>query len=797
LNNAGAGIPASTLSVTPRSIPGASTGLSATLGNGSATITWIAPSTDGGSAITGYVVERSNDGGLSWAGAGSTATTSFVVSGLANGTTYAFRVRAVNIAGQGVASSATSMTPSTVPGAPLNPVATPGDGSVTIVWAAPATDGGLSVSSYIVEQSTDGGITWQTVVTTADRSAVVSGLANGSIYRFRISARNAAGTGSSVSVSGAIAPRTPPTAPVNLSVIASDGTAALVWAVPTSDGGAPVTSYIVERSTDGGRTWATATTTLVTGVVLSGLTNGTVYAFRVVAVNAAGTGAPGSPVTATPATTPSAPTSLVPLSGDGQIALSWSAPISDGGASISSYRVEISSDGGTNWLIVASAVSVRNFLIVGLTNGTPYRVRVIATNAIGAGASATSSLPATPVTTSSAPTSLVSASGNGQISLTWVAPVSNGGANITSYVVELSRDGGRTWQTGPTSATPAATVAGLTNGIAYVFRTRAINAAGTGAASVWVTAAPVAPPTVPAALSTQSAPGQITVNWAQPADDGGTSIVGYRLEQSLNGSTWSDMIQLGPDVFTLTPSNRLMSVSSIASGIDREGDSPQLTSLGTTYMVAGLLSPSTSGLVDATSLTITGLQPGIRYWFRVQSYSVVGDSPWTEVVAFAANPPTSAGVPVVTPGDGSATVTWAPSANDGGSAVTYLVERSLDGGLTWQTVATTSGTSVTDSPIENGVAVLYRVTATNVAGSAAPSVSSSVTPEPVVVPKDPDSPPDAPTGSALPQTGSGDAVAFAALGLVLLLLGAGATVLARRREWGSLARSEAGSVQAD
>jgi LPXTG-motif cell wall-anchored protein len=129
--------------------------------------------------------------------------------------------------------------------------------------------------------------------------------------------------------------------------------------------------------------------------------------------------------------------------------------------------------------------------------------------------------------------------------------------------------------------------------------------------------------------------------------------------------------------------------------------------------------------------------------------------------------------------------------------VTYLVERSLDGGLTWQTVATTSGTSVTDSPIENGVAVLYRVTATNVAGSAAPSVSSSVTPEPVVVPKDPDSPPDAPTGSALPQTGSGDAVAFAALGLVLLLLGAGATVLARRREWGSLARSEAGSVQAD
>ena len=791
LNNAGSGLPVSTSSVTPRSIPGAATSLSATLGNGSATIAWTAPSTDGGSTITGYVVERSNDGGLTWSGAGSTATTSFVASGLANGTTYAFRVRAVNVAGQGVASSATSVTPSTVPGAPLNPVATAGDGSVTIVWAAPATDGGLSVSSYIVEQSTDGGISWQTVVTTADRSAVVSGLANGSVYRFRISARNAAGTGSSVSLSGAIAPRTPPTAPVNLSVVASDGTAALVWAVPTSDGGAPVTSYIVERSTDGGRTWATATTTSTTGAVLSGLTNGTAYAFRVIAVNAAGSGAPSAPVTATPAAAPGAPTSLVLVSGDGQIALSWSAPASDGGASISSYRVDISSDGGTSWAIAASAVTTRNFLVVGLTNGTPYQFRVTATNMIGAGASATSSVSATPVTTSSAPTNMVSVSGNSQVSLSWVAPVSNGGANITSYVVELSRDGGRTWLSGPTSATSSVTVTGLTNGIAYVFRARAINAAGTGAASVWVTAAPVAPPTVPAALTTQSAPGQVTVQWASPVDDGGTAIVGYRLEQSLNGSTWSDTIQLGPDVFTLAPSSRLMSMSSIASGIDQEGDSPQLTSLGTNYVVAGLLSPSGSGLVDATSLTITGLQPGTRYWFRVQSYSVVGDSPWTEVVAFAANPPSPAGIPTVTPGDGSATVTWEASTNDGGSPITYVVERSFDGGLTWQTVATTSGTSLTDAPLMNGVAVLYRVTATNAAGSAAPSVSVAVTPEAVVVPDEPATPP----GSTLPSTGSNEAVPFAALGLILLLLGAGASILARRREQGSGAGVE--SVLAD
>jgi LPXTG-motif cell wall-anchored protein len=302
-------------------------------------------------------------------------------------------------------------------------------------------------------------------------------------------------------------------------------------------------------------------------------------------------------------------------------------------------------------------------------------------------------------------------------------------------------------------------------------------------------------------LTTQSAPGQITVQWTPPIDDGGTSIVGYRLEQSLNGSTWTDTIQLGPDVFTVAPSSRSFSASSTTSTVKQFGAGVMATSLGTNYVVTGLLSPSGSGLVDATSLTVTGLQSGTRYWFRVQSYSVVGDSPWTEVVAFAANPPSSAGVPAVTAGDGSATVTWTPSADDGGSPVTYLVERSIDGGLTWQTVATTSGTSLTDARLENGVAVLYRVTASNAAGSAAPSVSVPVTPQATAVPVEPVTPPEtspvAAPGSALPYTGSNDIVPFAALGLILLLLGAGASLFARRREQESLANPELEPVLGD
>ncbi|CAB4603920.1 unannotated protein [freshwater metagenome] len=226
-----------------------------------------------------------------------------------------------------------------------------------------------------------------------------------------------------------------------------------------------------------------------------------------------------------------------------------------------------------------------------------------------------------------------------------------------------------------------------------------------------------------------------------------------------------------------------------------------VTSLGTNYVVAGVLSPMGSGLADTTALTVTGLQTGTRYWFRVQSYTVVGDSPWAEVAAVASSSPSPAVSPVATPGNGSASLAWEPSVSDGGSPVSYLVERSLDGGLTWQTVATTSGISLTDAPLENGVAVLYRVTASNAAGSAAPSISAPVTPQGTAVPEAPDTSlgttPVATPGSLLPYTGSNGVVPFVALGLILLLLGAGAGLLARRREQGSLASPELEPVLGD
>jgi len=88
-----------------------------------------------------------------------------------------------------------------------------------------------------------------------------------------------------------------------------------------------------------------------------------------------------------------------------------------------------------------------------------------------------------PVTPPGAPTSVSAIAGNAQASLTWTAPSSNGGASITEYVVQFSANSGSTWTTfnDGTSSSTSATVTGLTNGTAYVFRVAAVNSAGAGA----------------------------------------------------------------------------------------------------------------------------------------------------------------------------------------------------------------------------------------------------------------------------------------------------------------------------
>jgi hypothetical protein len=93
--------------------PGSPTNLSATAGNAQATLSWSAPTNNGGSAITGYTIKYSNGTFVTTTGAG---TTSYTVTGLTNGTSYTFIVTANNSVG----SSTPSSFPSVTPVAPVN-----------------------------------------------------------------------------------------------------------------------------------------------------------------------------------------------------------------------------------------------------------------------------------------------------------------------------------------------------------------------------------------------------------------------------------------------------------------------------------------------------------------------------------------------------------------------------------------------------------------------------------------------------------------------------------------------------
>jgi hypothetical protein len=81
-----------------------------------------------------------------------------------------------------------------------------------------------------------------------------------------------------------------------------------------------------------------------------------------------------------------------------------------------------------------------------------------------------------------APTDIAGTAGNTQVSLTWSAPASNGGAEITDYVVQYSSNGGTNWTTfnDGTSTSVSAVVTGLTNGTTYIFKVAAVNSVGTG-----------------------------------------------------------------------------------------------------------------------------------------------------------------------------------------------------------------------------------------------------------------------------------------------------------------------------
>ena len=157
INAVGTGLPSSASNwVIPATVPGAPTNVSATTESGGAHIAWTAPSSNGGAAITGYVITPSSGSPLT-----VDNETSCEIVGLTPGNDYTFTVAAINSAGTGLTSAdSNSITPTpTVPGAPTNASASAGeDATATVTWTAPASNGGSTITGYAITPFLSGNI---------------------------------------------------------------------------------------------------------------------------------------------------------------------------------------------------------------------------------------------------------------------------------------------------------------------------------------------------------------------------------------------------------------------------------------------------------------------------------------------------------------------------------------------------------------------------------------------------------------------------------------------------------------
>jgi hypothetical protein len=172
-----------------------------------------------------------------------------------------------------------------VPAAVAKASAAPGDTRVRVSWTPPGDDGGAPVTRYRVRTSDGRSCTKGP----AGRVCTVTGLTNGTRYRFTVQARNDIGWGQGTVVRAT--PRTVPGKPTAVAGTARDKAVKVAWKAPASNGGAPITAYRATAS-PGGRT---CTTTGARTCVVTKLTNGKAYTFTVRAKNAAGWGAASKP----------------------------------------------------------------------------------------------------------------------------------------------------------------------------------------------------------------------------------------------------------------------------------------------------------------------------------------------------------------------------------------------------------------------------------------------------------------------------------------------------------------------
>ena len=679
-----------------------------------ATLTWDAPTNDGGATITKYQYRYSAgntvdtsamwtdvpDGADADTDAGNETTVT--VTGL-TGTEYTFEVRAVNGVGPGPAATKTVRAPSAPQQFSVRIAADNGE-QATLTWDAPQYVGTTNITRYQYRYSAgntvDTSATWTDVPDGADdgdlasdeRTVTVTGLTTGTVYAFELRAVSGAGPGPVVRQTV-----TAPDEPQQFSVMIAAAQATLTWAVPTNDGGATITKYQYRYSAGSTVDTSVAWSDVPDGadtdpdagnettVTVTGLT-GTVHAFEVRAVNSVGV---GSAATQT-VTVPSVPRqfSVRIAADDGtQATLTWAVPTNDGGATITKYQYRYSAgstvDTSVAWSDVPDGADTdpdagneTTVTVTGLT-GTVHAFEVRAVNSVGVGSAATQT-----VTVPSVPRQFsvrIAADDGTQATLTWAVPTNAGGAPITKYQYRYSAgsmiDTSADWTDVPDgvdAGTDAGnettvTVTGLITRPPHTFQVRAVNSVGPGDEATKTVTVPSKPLQFSVRITADDG-GQATLTWDAPMFVGTTNITRYQYRYSVGdpddtSAMWSDWT-----------------------------DVPDGADVG-------------NHASDERTVTVTGLTTGTDT-FQVRAVNDGGGGPAAKQTVTAPDEPQQFSVMIAA---AQATLTWAVPTNDGGATITkyqyrYSAGSTVDTSVAWSDVPDGADTG-TDAGNETTVTV--------------------------------------------------------------------------------------------
>lgn len=402
-------------------------------------------------------------------------------------------------------------TAPTTPGTPANLIGTSGNSQVSLLWSAPAANGGASITDYSVQYSSNSGSTWSTFSRSASTatSAGVTSLTNDTSYVFRVAAVNNIGTGSYTSASSSVTPLAAQP-DVYFSAVAlllhGDGNVNDSSAnnVPVTASGAVVSSA-TQSKWDGGSVYfpggASDYLSVPAGVIPTGTEDFTIEAWLYPTswTNSASvilqTGANGIQISRygdSAATWGIAQASIAwlindvpftPLNEWSHIAVvrqsntikiyvngTQSGSTYNGSVSFANLATRIGADGGGS----SFQGYMDDFRITKGANSARY-TSTFAPAAAAFSNYASLIAPAAPATLSGIPSDTA-------VTLSWPLPSINGGPAITDYTVQYSSDSGSNWTTfsDGTSTSLTTTVTGLTNGVAHLFRVAATNSVGTG-----------------------------------------------------------------------------------------------------------------------------------------------------------------------------------------------------------------------------------------------------------------------------------------------------------------------------